>query len=304
MRNTLVATFLEEARKNPNLVFLTGDLGFNVLECIQNELPNQFFNCGISEQNMASVAAGLALSGKCVFMYSIGNFSSLRCVEQIRNDIAYHNANVIIVALAAGFAYGPLGMSHHSTEDIACMRCLPNMTVFSPCDPIETVKVTRAAMRINGPAFIRLGRGGEPTLWESFDSFTVGKAYKMFDGGNDVIFSTGAITAEAIKAVKELKSRGIDVALYTFPTIKPIDVETITNCAKKYQRIITLEEHQINGGLAGSVAEVLAEIPGNKAVLKRIGMRDVFTSAVGSTAYLREYYGLDSKAIIKVIEEK
>ena len=301
MRKSLVDIFLTKAKTDKRCIFITADLGFNVLDRIYNEIPEQFVNVGIAEQNMASVAAGMALEGKCVFVYSIGNFSSLRCLEQIRNDICYHNLNVKIVSLAAGFAYGQLGMSHHATEDIACMRVMPNVCVFSPCDPLETIAVTKAAMEINTPCFIRLGRGGEPKLWEAFDTFEIGKAYKMFDGDDGVVFSTGSITKEAIDAVEEMKKRGMSIALYTFPTIKPIDEDVIKECAKKYKKIVTLEEHQNVGGFGSAVSEVVSKIKGNRANVESIGLNGTFTCIVGDTDYLRKRYHLDSTAIVEAL---
>ncbi len=302
MRNNLVRTICECAEKDKDIIIVTGDLGYNVLNVFYDKYPEQYINAGISEQNMTSVAAGLALEGKCVFTYSIGNFSTLRCLEQIRNDICYHNANVKVIALAAGFAYGSLGMSHHATEDIACMRAMPDMVVFSPCDPLETIAVTKASIAYKGPCYIRLGRGGEPNLRESFANFEIGKAYPIFEGNDGVIFSTGAITKEAILAVKELEKQRIHIALYTFPTIKPIDKETILRCAKKYKFIISLEEHDITGGFGGAIAEVLCEIPGDHAILKRVGLDNVFTSVVGDTDYLRKYYHLDSSSLINDVK--
>ncbi len=304
MRNTLVKTLTEEALKDNTIMLLTGDLGFNVLNKFYDVLPQQYVNAGISEQNMTSVAAGLALSGKKVFTYSIGNFSTLRCFEQIRNDICYHNANVKVVSLAAGFAYGPLGMSHHATEDIACMRSLPNMRVFSPADPLETIAVTKAAITSDGPCYIRLGKGGEPNLREAFDieNFEVGKAYQLRDGkANVCIFSTGSVTKEAILAAEQLKDRG-SIPVYTFPTVKPIDEEFIRACAERYDAILTLEEHNIVGGLGGAVAEVLAENP-SRARLIRLGLRDVFSSVVGDVAYLRHYYKIDAEAVVTALEK-
>lgn len=304
MRNTLVKTLTEEARRDENLMLLTGDLGFNVLNKFYDVLPKQYVNAGISEQNMTSVAAGLALSGKKVFTYSIGNFSTLRCFEQIRNDVCYHNANVKIVSLAAGFAYGPLGMSHHATEDIACMRSLPNMRVFSPADPLETIAVTKAAIRSDGPCYIRLGKGGEPNVRDAFDSevFEVGKAYQLRGGkANVCIFTTGSVTGEAVLAADRLKERA-EIPIYTFPTIKPIDKECILTCAKQYDAILTLEEHNIVGGLGGAVAEVLAEEP-KKARLIRLGLRDVFSSVVGDVAYLRHSYQIDADAVVSALEK-
>lgn len=302
MRNNLVKVICENAKTNKDLMLVTADLGFNVLNPLYENYPNQYVNVGISEQNMSSIAAGLALSGKKVFTYSIGSFSTLRCLEQIRNDICYHNADVKIVALAAGFAYGSLGMSHHATEDIACMKVMPNITVFSPCDPIETRAVTQAAIDMNTPAYIRLGRGGEPNIHQGEIDFKVGKAYLLHEGNDACIFSTGAITKEANDAVLELEKENLHVALYSFPTIKPMDEECIKACAKKYKTIITLEEHQINGGFASSVSDVLSKY-GLQVKLDRLGMNDEFTSVVGSTDYLRHYYKMDKEAVIQKVKE-
>ena len=306
MRNNLVSVFCEEAKTNKDLIFVTADLGYNVLNKIYENYPNQYINVGISEQNMTSIAAGLALSGKCVFTYSIGSFSTLRCLEQIRNDVCYHNANVKIVALAAGFAYGALGMSHHATEDIGAIKVLPNITIFSPCDPKETRAVTRAAIKLSTPCYIRIGRGGEKNIHEDFDetTFEIGKAYKIFDGEDGCIFSTGAITYEAKSAVIKLKQKGLNYSLYSFPTIKPIDKDIIKYCALKYSRIITIEEHQVEGGFASAVSDVLSEIKEPHAILSRVGMRDIYTSSVGSTEYLRQLYRMDCDSIVSICEER
>lgn len=302
MRNNLVKVICEYAKENKDLMLVTADLGFNVLNPLFENFPKQYVNAGISEQNMTSVAAGLALSHKKVFTYSIGSFSTLRCLEQIRNDICYHNADVKIVALAAGFAYGSLGMSHHATEDIACMKVMPHITVFSPCDPIETRLVTKAAIEMNTPVYIRLGRGGEPNIHQGEFEFEVGKAYKLHDGLDACILSTGAITKEAMDAVLELENENIHVSLYSFPTIKPLDEELLINLSKKFNKIITLEEHQIYGGFASSIADAITDNNLN-AKLYRLGMSDEFTSVVGSTEYLRHYYQMDKDAVIAKVKE-
>lgn len=306
LRNNLVKVICEAAKTNENLFFVTADLGFNVLNPFYENFPNQFINVGIAEQNMASLSAGLALEGKKVFMYSIGNFSTLRCIEQIRNDICYHNADVKIVALAAGFAYGALGMSHHATEDIACMKSLPNLTVFSPCDPIETRAVTLAAINLNTPCYIRLGRGGEENIHDdSFDErkFEIGKAYKIADGNDGCMLSTGAITIEAKKAIEVLKKKGYNVSLYSFPTIKPIDEKLIKSLCEKYKHLITIEEHQKFGGFGSEIADVMSSFE-SKTILHRIGLNDEFTSVVGDTNFLREQYKMDCNSIVSLFMEK
>ena len=176
MRDTFVRTLIEEAMQDPRIVLVTGDLGFGVLKPFWELLPNQFINAGIAEQNMTSVAAGMALEGKIVFTYSIGNFPTLRCLEQIRNDCAYHDANVKIVCVGGGFVYGSLGMSHHATEDIAVMRAIPGMTVICPGDLVEAAEATRAIVKHPGTCYLRLGRGGEKRIHEQIDHFQIGKA--------------------------------------------------------------------------------------------------------------------------------
>ncbi len=304
MRNQFVKTLCEMAEKDKEVSLITGDLGFGVLTNFWESFPERFINAGISEQNMTSVAAGMALEGKKVFTYSIANFTTLRCLEQIRNDAAYHNANVNIVSVGGGFSYGALGMSHHATEDLAILRALPNVTVFAPGDPIETIEVTKAAAKINGTCYIRLGKGKEPNIHtKPIDNFEVGKALKITDGDKICIFSTGAILNEAYKAACNLNEKGISTALYSFPTVKPIDSEIIKECAKKYECIITIEEHNIIGGFGSAVSEVIAEIKGEHAYLKKIGLNDMYSSVVGSQQYLRNYYGICSDTIEKIAYE-
>ena len=303
MRDTFVKTLLEIAKKDKNVYIVTGDLGFGVLRPFWEELPDQIINAGIAEQNMTSIAAGLALQGKIVYTYSIGNFPTLRCIEQIRNDCAYHNANVKVVCVGGGFVYGSLGMSHHATEDIAMMRALPDVTVVAPGDLVEAACATKAIYETPGTCYLRLGRGGEKQIHESIENFEIGKAIKIKDGKNVALFSTGAIFDEVDEACKELEAEGITPTVYTFPTVKPIDKETILNCASKYNTIITVEEHNLSGGFGSAVAEVLAEDNDVKAKLVRIALDDRYSCIVGSQKYLRQQYSIDSKAIIHKVKE-
>jgi transketolase len=297
MRNTFVRTLHAAAEKRKDIYLITGDLGYGVLTKFWEDYPDRFLNAGISEQNMTSVAAGLALEGKTVFTYSIANFPTLRCLEQIRNDVAYHNANVKIVSVGAGFAYGAAGMSHHATEDLAVMRALPNLTIFSPADPFEAAAATRAALETDGPCYLRLGKGGEPPLHEEEPEQVLGRALPLLAGTRVCIFATGAITAEAKKAAFALREDGVSPSLYSVPSIKPLDVETIARCARETELIVTVEEHNILGGLGGAVAETLAGLPGRSARLVRIGLQDCYSSIVGSQAYLRECYGMSAGQI-------
>lgn len=303
MRDTFVKTLLEIAKKDKNVYIVTGDLGFGVLKPFWEELPDQIINAGIAEQNMTSIAAGLALQGKIVYTYSIGNFPTLRCIEQIRNDCAYHDANVKVVCVGGGFVYGSLGMSHHATEDIAMMRALPNVTVVAPGDLVEAACATKAIYETLGTCYLRLGRGGEKQIHDSIDNFEIGKAIKIQDGEKIAIFSTGAIFDEVDEACKVLSKEGIVPAVYTFPTVKPIDKEVILECASQYNTIITVEEHNLSGGFGSAVAEVLAEQDSKKAKLVRIALDDRYSCIVGSQKYLRQQYSIDSKAIIEKVKE-
>lgn len=302
MRDTFVRTLIALAKENRNIELVTGDLGFGVLKPFWEQLPDQFINAGIAEQNMTSMAAGLALEGKTVFTYSIGNFPTLRCLEQIRNDCAYHHANVKIVCVGGGFVYGALGMSHQATEDIAAMRALPDVAVLCPGDLVEAEAATKAIAAYPGTCYLRLGRGGEKRIHQTLEHFEIGKAIQIHDGESIAIFSTGAIFEEISGAEALLAEKNIHPAVYTFPTVKPIDRETILQCAQNFDLIVTVEEHNLSGGFGSAVAEVLAEQPG-RARLLRIGLHDTYSAIVGNQKYLRGQFGLDAQGIARRVLE-
>lgn len=302
MRDTFVKTLVELAKNDKNIELVTGDLGFGVLKPFWEQCPNQFTNAGIAEQNMTSMAAGMALEGKTVFTYSIGNFPTLRCLEQIRNDCAYHNANVKVVCIGGGFVYGSLGMSHQATEDLAILRALPDVVVMAPADLVEAEECTKALAKYKGTAYLRLGRGGEKRIHEKIDNFEIGKAIKVHDGEKIAIFSTGAIFEEVTAAYDELKNQGHNPAVYTFPTVKPIDKDTIENISREFDLVVTVEEHNVVGGFGSAVAEVMAEMSEKKARLLRIGLNDEYSIRVGNQKYLRTQYGMDSKSIVEKIK--
>lgn len=303
MRDTFVKTLVALAKKDSSIELITGDLGFGVLKPFWEQCPDQFTNAGIAEQNMASVAAGMSLEGKTVFLYSIGNFPTLRCLEQIRNDCAYHDANVKIVCIGGGFAYGPLGMSHQATEDLAILRALPGVVVMAPADLVEVEACTKALVNYKGTAYLRLGRGGEKRIHSKIENFQLGKAIQVHNGEDVAIFSTGAIFEEVAAAYEQLKQKGFDPAVYTFPTVKPIDRERIEQIAKDFSMIVTVEEHNIVGGFGSAVAEVMAEMKEKRAYLLRIGLNDEYGALVGDQKYLRARYGMDSSAIVRRIED-
>lgn len=302
MKKALITTICNYMRSQDNVYMLTGDLGFGVMNPILEEFPERFFNLGICEQNMASVAAGMGMDGNVAFVYSIGNFPTLRCLEQIRNDVAYHHANVKIISVGGGFAYGNLGMSHHATEDIAIMRSIPGMMVLSPADPNETVEAVRIAMETDGPVYIRLGRGGEANLQEQ-TKLDGNHPVQLTSGSKIAVLSTGVITKEVLAAAEILKQEGVEISTYSVPVIKPLNIEIVQKLAKENDVIFTVEEHTIDGGFGGAIAEIVGEMTGCKATVRRIGMKNEFTSVVGSPDYLRHYYGMDRHGIIENIKK-
>lgn len=303
MRDEFVQTLTEIARRDPKVTLITGDLGFGVLDQFAHEFPAQYINAGVAEQNMTGLAVGLALEGKTVFTYSIANFPTLRCLEQIRNDACYHQANVKIVAIGGGFAYGPLGISHHATEDLAVMRALPQITVLAPADPIEVRAATEAVYKTPGTCYLRLGRGGEPVVHTAKPDFAVGRAIRVLSGSQVAVLTTGAILKNAFDACKALQAKGKRPALYSVHTIKPIDSALLKMLGREFEVIITVEEHTVIGGLGSAVAETLSQIEQPRAQLKIVGLRDGFSSIVGDQAYLREAYGLSAPKIEAAIWE-
>lgn len=303
MRDEFIRTLTAIAERDRNVMLITGDLGFGVLTKFWEKLPGQFVNAGIAEQNMTGLAAGMALEGKTVFTYSIANFPTLRCLEQIRNDACYHDANVKIVAIGGGFAYGSLGITHHATEDLAIMRALPAITVVAPGDPGEVAAATRAIAALPGTCYLRLGRGGEPRVHEGPVDFAIGKAIRLYGGADIAIFATGAILKPAADARQALQAAGLDVALYSMHTLKPLDRTAVEEAARTAKLIVTVEEHSITGGLGSAVAEVLAQLPGPKADLRIIGLEAGFSSIVGDQEYLRRTYGLSAEAIAAKVRQ-
>ena len=305
MRNAFVDTLCKLAAQDKNIYLLAGDLGFSVLNKFQERNPENFINAGIAEQNMTAVAAGLALEGNTVFTYSMPNFALLRCLEQVRCCVAYPKANVKIVAVGAGLVYGTLGVTHHATEDLSIARAIPNMIVFSPADPYESAAVTNAAYQIDMPCYIRLGKGRESLIHsKKISSYTIGRAIKILDGDDCAIFSTGAISIEAFKSAQNLIAQGISTAFFTFPTIKPIDVEVIEEYARKCKFIVTVEENNIIGGFGSAVAEIISAMKSNKAFLKLVGINDEFTNVAGSSDYLLALHNLKEECISAMIAKE
>ncbi|MBI5613799.1 hypothetical protein HY947_02655 [Candidatus Gottesmanbacteria bacterium] len=307
MRNTFAKVLLEEAKKNKKVIFLTGDLGFSVFEDFQKECPDQFINAGVAEQNMTGVAAGLAMEGMIPIIYSIIPFVTMRNFEQIRNDICYQNLNVKIVAVGAGFSYGPYGHTHHGLEDIGIMRTLPGLTILAPGDPTEARLATEAMFKYVGPTYLRLGKGGEPIVHEAEPLFTIGKAIELSKGRDITIVTTSNMLSRGNEVRLDLETKGYSVGLVSMHTIKPLDVSFILRLSNSCRAIFTIEEHSIIGGLGSSVAEVLAE-QNNTVIFKRFGVSDRFTKVNGSRTYLQKANGLNtetlSESMIHIMKKK
>ncbi|MBI3669420.1 MAG: transketolase [Acidobacteria bacterium] len=289
MRNAFIRSLTELARRDPRIFLLVGDLGYSVVEPFRDEFPERFVNVGVAEQNMTGLAAGLALSGKIVFTYSIANFPTLRCLEQVRNDVCYHRANVKIVAVGGGLAYGALGITHHGTEDVAILRALPGMTVVAPADPMEAALATRAIAAWPGPCYLRLGKAGEPSIHAAPPDFRIGRPIELRQGEDAVILASGPMTRNALLAAEKLSGAGISVGLYSVHTVKPLDEEFIRQLARQVPFLFVVEEHSVIGGLGSAIAEVVAEISGTRPLLKRLALPDSF-HPVGSQEFLCSTY--------------
>lgn len=296
MRTTFIQTLCRLAAADERIWLLTGDLGYSVLEPYHRDFAARYVNVGVAEQNLAGIAAGLASCGKIVFTYSIANFPTLRCVEQIRNDIVYNEQPVKIVSVGGGFAYGPQGYTHHGLEELAVLRTLPGMTVVAPADPVETDLATRALAQSPGPAYLRLGKAREPVIHQTTPDFAIGRAIRMRDGRDVTLISTGAMLGPALAAADALagaQASGdgpLHARVLSMHTLKPLDADAVLAAARETRAIITVEEHSVIGGLGSAVAEVLAEA-GAAVPLRRWGAPDRLLHAVGSQAYLRGLCG-------------
>jgi transketolase len=303
MRNRFFTELVAAAAANPDIVLITADIGFGAVEEFMTRFPGQFVNAGVAEQNMTGLATGIALGGARVFTYSIANFPTLRCLEQIRNDVAYHHADVTVVAVGGGLAYGALGMSHHATEDLAIMRSIPGLAVAAPGDPVETGAVMADLLSTGGPAYLRLGKSGEPDVHQLPLRLARGESVALRTGGDLAIFSTGAILEYAVQAADLIAQAGVHADVRSFPWLDPLDILAIHDAARRYSTIVTVEEHSITGGLGSAVAEILAELPGS-APLIRIALPPHFSSLVGDQDHLRRAHGLDPAAIsARVLEQ-
>ncbi len=292
----------ELGEKNNNIVVLDADLSEATKTCIFAEkFPNRFFEMGIAEQDMLSTAAGIATTGLIPYATTFAVFATGRAYDQIRNSICYPKLNVKICGTHAGVTVGEDGATHQMLEDINLMRGLPNMIVMSVSDDIEAKWATQAISMTNGPVYLRLARYATPVIYDENQKFELGKGIQIGDGTDATVIATGICVSEAIKAQEELQKEGIDIRVIDIHTIKPIDQELIIKCAKETDKIITIEDHSIIGGLGSAVCEVLTEQYPTKVV--RMGIKDTFGTS-GSAEELIKYFKLDSKSIIEEIKRK
>ncbi len=303
MRDQFIKRVLLLAEKDPKLFFITGDLGYGVIDEYAKKFPHQFLNVGVAEQNMIGIATGLALEGRTVIAYSIGNFPTLRCLEQIRNDSSYHGANVKVVTVGGGFSYGSLGFSHHATEDLSILRAIPGITVVAPGDQFETAEATEALIKTPGTCYLRLDKSSAGWTNRPGEIFELGRARQLREGNDVTLVATGGILGVALKSAEKLSELGIRCRVLSMHTIKPLDKEALLKAAQETGGLVSIEEHVVDGGLGGAIAELCLEqgqIPG---FFYRIGLRSVFSTLVGSQDYLREKYGMDEEAIVSKVRE-
>jgi transketolase len=296
VRTAFIHTLCDLAERDSRVWLLCGDLGYSVVEPFAERFPRRFVNAGVAEQNMIGMAAGLALSGKVVCTYSIANFATLRCLEQIRNDVAYHRANVKIVAVGGGLSYANQGYTHHGVEDLAILQPLPHMTVLAPGDPVEARLATEAMVTHAGPCYLRLGRGGEPVVHTTKPAFAIGKVIPVWEGSDITIASTGAMLHLAVEAARVLAGRRVSAEVLSVPTLRPLDREGLLAAARRSRRLITVEEHG-QGGLGAAAAELIAEA-GLALRFKALRLPREPFEAAGSQDYLRARQGLDVEGIV------
>jgi len=303
MRNAFIRALEAAARSDPRVVLLTGDLGFKIFDPFAAEFPGRFINVGVAEANLIGVAAGLALGGMRPFAYSIAPFATLRCLEQIRNDVCYHNLPVTIIGVGGGYSYGHNGPTHHALEDIAVMRVLPNMIVVCPGDPVETELAVAAAAIHGKPLYLRIGRAGDARVHESAPEFRIGEAITVREGRDCTLVSTGGILPVAVAAAARLSEARISCRVVNMHTVKPLDDGALRRSFEETGALFTAEEHSRIGGLGSAIAEwaVANDRPGPR---HSFGADDCFASLSGSQAYLRERAGLTAEHMAATIAAK
>jgi transketolase len=299
MRDAFVGELLGAARSDPSIMLIVGDLGFEVMDDFVRTLPDQYLNAGVAEQNMLGVAAGLATCGNSVFVYSIANFPTMRALEQIRNDICYHDLQVVIVSVGAGFSYGTLGYSHHGVEDISVMRAMPGLQILCPGDSEEAKVAVREALGYRGPTYIRLDRETRSPIQEQ--CLGLSKARWLRRGSEAVIIGLGSLTRESVAAADALAALGRSVGVLHLPRVKPMD-HTWVSALPEGTLVVTVEEHVREAGFGSAVLETIAD-SGHLLPVVRLGVKNDRLRSIGTQNYLRVQHGLDKASITQSVEE-
>lgn len=300
MRNAFAREVTRLAQKSSDLVLLSGDIGNRLFDDYKSIPHSNFINCGIAEANMMGVACGLAMSGLKPIVYTITPFTTTRCLEQIRVDACYHNVPVIIVGTGSGLSYASLGPTHHSLEDFAIFRAIPNITILAPSDEVELKKCLNEALKINSPVYIRIGKKGEKIVTDESLKLKIGKSVTHKKGNDVCLIGTGTIMPEVIKASEMLEQKKLSVHIESFHTIKPLDKSSLRKIFKKFDVVSVIEEHSSIGGLYGAIAEWRSLE--NKQYYSRVlsfGVKDEFMHDIGSQDYARKKYGLNAENIFK-----
>ena len=300
MRNAFADELTKIAADDPRVVLLSGDIGNKLFDKFKDKNDVRFYNCGVAEANMIGVAAGLALSGLRPFVYTITPFTTTRCFEQIRVDVCYHRVPVVIVGTGSGLSYAELGPTHHSLEDLAILRTLPNMRVLAPCDSTELRLALRAVLQDDNPAYIRIGKKGEPEIHKKPPLFKIGEAIIVRPGNDVAILSTGTMMSETLKTADQLASHGIFAEVTSFHTIKPLDDTYLAQLRKRFRLVVTVEEHSRIGGLGSAIAEWYAA-KGESVPLIGFATEDTFMHEVGSQEYARRKFGLTASNMVSGI---
>ncbi|MEM6750329.1 MAG: transketolase C-terminal domain-containing protein [Planctomycetota bacterium] len=306
MRNAFADELLKIALEDPKVVMLSGDIGNRLFDKFKEQAPERFFNCGVAEANLIGVAAGLAMDGLRPVAYTIVPFITARCLEQIRVDLCYHNLPVTVVGVGGGLSYASLGGTHHACEDLAMLRCLPEMDVYAPADAMEVRGCLRSALSNDSPAYVRIGKKREPVFHKSVPDCRPGGSVQLKPGADAVLLACGNILPVVMEAAERLASQGIEAAVHSAYGVKPLDDALLTRAFRDYPVVATVEEHTLLGGYGSAVAEWLADRPdpaAARARLLRMGTGDSFLHEAGSQAHARRRFGLTPKAIGERVEQ-
>jgi len=303
MRNAFADEVTQLAKTDSRVMLLSGDIGNKLFDKFKAVDAKRFLNCGIAEANMMGVAAGLALNGLRPIVYTITPFTTTRCFEQIRVDVCYHEAPVIIVGTGSGLSYAELGPTHHSLEDLAILRTLPGMQVIAPCDATEMRLALREAMKSNQPTYIRIGKKGEPAIHDPQVDFQIGKAITVREGSDILFVAAGTLMPHVLKAAEALDQQGVSAQVASFHSIKPLDEAYLESCLTKHQLIVTIEEHGRLGGLGSAVSEFISQFSSHPPLL-RLGTLDEFMHEMGTQDYARTRYGLDAPGIVRQVNAR